>query len=117
MKSGSKTFGDGEEAVSFLDIQEVDAEVIATPWSWPLPMAIASMPYCIDWQVMRIQVWNRFSSSHKEPLFNPNSKLLSMSKNEWEEITEEVFQELFKKSAVKRTKYSGLLRNIDFLKS
>jgi epoxyqueuosine reductase len=60
--------------------------------------------------------WNRFSKSHKEPLFDPNPSLLSMSKKEWEEITEEVFQELFRKSAVKRTKFSGLKRNINFLK-
>jgi len=60
--------------------------------------------------------WNRFSKAHSEPLFNPNEKLLSMSKSEWEEITEELFQEIFKKSAVKRTKFSGLTRNINFLK-
>ena len=60
--------------------------------------------------------WNRFSKAHSEPLFNPNKKLLSMSKSEWEEITEELFQEIFKKSAVKRTKFSGLKRNINFLK-
>lgn len=60
--------------------------------------------------------WNRFSKSHNEPLFDPNPALLSMSKKEWEEITEEVFQELFRKSAVKRTKFSGLQRNINFLK-
>ncbi len=60
--------------------------------------------------------WNRFSKSHSEPLFNPNPVLLSLSKTEWNEITEEVFQEVFKKSAVKRTRFSGLKRNINFLK-
>ncbi|MBV1922595.1 MAG: tRNA epoxyqueuosine(34) reductase QueG [Flavobacteriaceae bacterium] len=60
--------------------------------------------------------WNRFSQSHKEPLFNPNPELLSMSKKDWEEITQEVFSSIFQKSAVKRTKFSGLRRNIDFLK-
>ncbi len=60
--------------------------------------------------------WNRFSKAHKEPLFNPHPDLLSFSKKDWEEITEEVFQKIFKKSAVKRTKFSGLKRNIDFLK-
>ncbi|WP_415376573.1 tRNA epoxyqueuosine(34) reductase QueG [Patiriisocius sp. Uisw_017] len=59
--------------------------------------------------------WNRFSKSHKEPLFNPHPELLSKSKKEWEEITKEVFNEIFKKSPVKRTKYEGLKRNIDFL--
>ena len=60
--------------------------------------------------------WNRFSKSHNEPLFNPNPELLSMTQTDWEEITEEVFQKIFKKSAVKRTKFSGLQRNIEFLK-
>jgi len=60
--------------------------------------------------------WNRFSKSHREPLFNPQPELLSMNKKDWEEITEETFQKIFKNSAVKRTKYSGLVRNIKFLK-
>lgn len=60
--------------------------------------------------------WNRFSKSHSQPLFNPHPDLLSMSKKDWEEITEEVFRELFRKSAVKRTKFAGLKRNIRFVK-
>ena len=60
--------------------------------------------------------WNRFSKPHHEPLFEPHDDLLSMTKNDWQEITEEVFQKVFKKSAVKRTKFSGLTRNIKFLK-
>lgn len=60
--------------------------------------------------------WNRFSKPHNEPLFNPNPDLLSMTKKDWEEITVDVFQKVFKKSAVKRTKFEGLTRNIDFLK-
>ncbi|WP_375323537.1 tRNA epoxyqueuosine(34) reductase QueG [Flagellimonas sp. GZD32] len=60
--------------------------------------------------------WNRFSKPHSEPLFNPNPELLSFSKKDWEEITEDVFKRIFKKSPVKRTKLSGLQRNIEFLK-
>ncbi len=60
--------------------------------------------------------WNKFSKPHKEPLFNPHPEMLSMDKRDWEEITEEVFQRIFKKSAVKRTKFSGLRRNMEFLK-
>ena len=60
--------------------------------------------------------WNRFSKPHNEPLFNPHPELLRMSKKDWEEITVDVFQKVFKKSAVKRTKYGGLTRNIEFLK-
>ncbi len=60
--------------------------------------------------------WNRFSKPHNEPPFNPNPELLSMTKKDWEEITEETFRAVFKNSAVKRAKYDGLKRNIDFLK-
>ncbi len=60
--------------------------------------------------------WNKFSKPHSEPLFNPNPDLLSMDKKDWEEITEETFKKVFKNSAVKRTKFEGLKRNITFLK-
>ncbi len=59
--------------------------------------------------------WNRFSKPHNEPLFNPHPDLLSFTKKDWEEITEETFRAVFKNSAVKRAKFSGLKRNIDFL--
>ena len=60
--------------------------------------------------------WNRFSKPHQEPLFNPHPDLLTMTKNDWEELTEEVFHDLFQNSAVQRTKFKGLQRNINFLK-
>ncbi|OOV20000.1 tRNA epoxyqueuosine(34) reductase QueG [Flavobacterium sp. LM4] len=59
--------------------------------------------------------WNRFSKSHSEPLFNPNRELLSFSKKDWIEITEETFRVVFKNSPIKRTKFDGLKRNIKFL--
>lgn len=59
--------------------------------------------------------WNRFSKPHQEPLFNPNSEILSYSKKDWEEITEDIFKKVFKNSAVKRTKLEGLKSNIEFL--
>ena len=59
--------------------------------------------------------WNRFSKEHNEPLFSPKPELLSMSKKDWEEITQDTFKKVFKESAVKRTKYKGLVRNIKFL--
>lgn len=60
--------------------------------------------------------WNNFSKTHSEPLFNPHPNLLSMTKKDWEEITKDVFKNIFAKSAVKRTKFEGLQRNIDFIK-
>ena len=60
--------------------------------------------------------WNRFSKSHNEPLFNPNPIILSMTKKDWEEITADTFKKVFKNSAVKRTKFEGLKRNVKFLR-
>jgi epoxyqueuosine reductase len=60
--------------------------------------------------------WNRFSKPNSEPHFKPNEELLGFTKRDWEEITEDTFKRVFKNSAVKRTKFSGLKRNIDFLK-
>jgi len=59
--------------------------------------------------------WNRFSTPNGESAFKPQSDLLSLSKKEWEEMTESVFNTVFKNSAVKRTKFNGLKRNIKFL--
>ena len=61
--------------------------------------------------------WNRFANEHEEESFTPKEELLKMTKNEWNEITEEVFDKVFKNSAIKRTKFGGLKRNIKFLKS
>lgn len=61
--------------------------------------------------------WNRFSKPHNEPLFNPHPNLLSYDKKDWEDISKDVFNEIFRKSAVKRTKFEGLKRNINYIKS
>lgn len=60
--------------------------------------------------------WNRFSQAHNEPLFNNTNGLLDYSENQWQDITEDVFNRMFKNSPVKRTKFSGLKRNLGFLK-
>lgn len=59
--------------------------------------------------------WNRFSTRHEEPAFEPTDELMQMKKREWQEITEDVFNRMFAKSPVTRTKYKGLKRNIGFL--
>lgn len=58
--------------------------------------------------------WNRFSLPTMENRFIGNEKINQFSKNDWIEITEDVFKEIFKKSPVKRTNFDGLKRNIDF---
>ena len=60
--------------------------------------------------------WNRFSKHHNEPLLSPNSEVINYSQKNWEEITEETFNIIFKNSAIKRTGFKGFKRNISFLK-
>ena len=60
--------------------------------------------------------WNRFSKPTKVAEFAPHPDMLNMTQKDWEEITEDVFKKIFKKSAVKRAKYEGLKRNTSFLK-
>jgi epoxyqueuosine reductase len=61
--------------------------------------------------------WNRFSKPHSEPAFDPNSKIKDFKKKEWEELSQELFNEIFKKSPIKRSKFEGFKRNISFLKN
>lgn len=56
--------------------------------------------------------WNRFSKPNHQPEFNPINNLLEMSKNDWEEITEDVFDRVFKNSPMKRAGFEGMKRNI-----
>lgn len=60
--------------------------------------------------------WNKFSKPHNEPLFTVNPEIMSMSKKDWIEITEETFKTIFKNSPLKRAKFEGVKRNINFLK-
>ena len=60
--------------------------------------------------------WNRFSKQHNEPLFSPNSEVINYTQKNWEEITQETFNIIFKNSAIKRTGFNGFKRNISFLK-
>lgn len=56
--------------------------------------------------------WNRFSKPNQEPDFNPVNNLFEMSKNDWEEITEDVFERVFKNSPMTRAGFEGMKRNI-----
>ena len=59
--------------------------------------------------------WNRFSSAHNEPAFEPLPGLMHLEKKEWDQMDIEQYNHLFTKSAVKRAKFAGLKRNIEFL--
>lgn len=60
--------------------------------------------------------WNRFSTPHHEPEFTLNDAIRNYSSSDWEEITEDVFSKIFKDSPLKRSKFSGIKRNLEFLR-
>ena len=60
--------------------------------------------------------WNRFSTAHNEPLFELSEELVNMKNLNFNELAKPDFKKLFKNSAVMRTGYKGLVRNIDFVK-
>lgn len=100
---------DGSKCISYLTIERKEA----------IPMEFVD--HMKDWIFgcdicQEVCPWNRFSSKHNEPQFEPRHELLEMSKRDWHEITKEVFDVLFEGTPVKRTKFEGLRRNIDFVK-
>ncbi|MGJ5641781.1 tRNA epoxyqueuosine(34) reductase QueG [Formosa sp. S-31] len=101
---------DGSKCISYFTIELKDQ--IPTEFKGKFDDWMFGCDVCQD-----VCPWNRFSQAHSEPLFNPHPELLSMTKGDWEELTDDVFKAVFKKSAVKRTKLAGLKRNIDFLKT
>ena len=100
---------DGSKCISYLTIELKD-ELLPKEFEGKMDNWMFGCDICQE-----VCPWNRFSTPHKEPMFEPHPDLLKLTKNEWEELTEDVFQNLFKKAAVKRTKYKGLKRNITFL--
>ncbi len=60
--------------------------------------------------------WNWKARPTKEESFEPHPDLLALTKEDWHNLDEDRFRELFRKSAVKRTKYAGLKRNLKFLR-
>ena len=100
---------DGSKCISYLTIELKD-EILPKEFANKMNDWVFGCDICQD-----VCPWNRFSTPHTEPLFQANENLLSLSKGDWKDLSDEYFNELFKKSAVKRTKKSGLMRNITFL--
>lgn len=99
---------DGSKCISYLTIElkeEIPSEFTKKMEGW-----VFGCDICQD-----VCPWNRFSKPHEEPKFEPQGWEDFTSKD-WQEMTKEVFQKVFKKSAVKRTKFEGLKRNIQFIK-
>lgn len=100
---------DGSKCISYLTIElknEIPTEFKGKMENWMFGCDI-----CQD-----VCPWNRFATPHQEPAFEPALALLELKKEELIEMTDDVFKKVFKSSAVKRTKFTGLKRNIDFLK-
>jgi epoxyqueuosine reductase len=101
---------DGSKCISYLTIELKEA--IPNGFKGKMANWAFGCDVCQD-----VCPWNRFSKPHREPLFNDHRGLHNMSESEWVEMTEETFKAVFGKSAVKRTKYKGLKRNLTFLYS
>ena len=101
-------FMDGSKCISYLTIELKDQ--IPESFSGKLDNWMFGCDICQE-----VCPWNRFAKRHNEPMFLPHPDLLKMERREWSELTKDVFNEMFRKSAVKRAKYEGLKRNIKFL--
>lgn len=100
---------DGSKCISYLTIElkdQIPEEFTSKMEDWMFGCDI-----CQD-----VCPWNRFSKPHNVLDFNPKPKLMEMDRKDWNELTVEVYREVFQKSAVKRTKFEGLKRNLNFLK-
>ena len=100
---------DGSRCISYLTIElkeETPSEFKSDMDNW-----VFGCDICQD-----VCPWNRFSKPHQEPRFKPQG-WESFSDKDWKEMTQEVFQKVFKKSAVKRAKFTGIKRNIAFLQN
>ena len=99
---------DGSKCISYATIELKEA--IPTHFQGKMDGWMFGCDVCQD-----VCPWNRFARPSEEPAFRPSAELLEMNQRDWEELTEETFRRVFKKSAVKRTKFQGLQRNIRFL--
>lgn len=99
---------DGSKCISYFTIELKDE--IPEDYKGKFENWIFGCDICQD-----VCPWNRFAKPHQEPQFEPSEDLAKMKKNDWKDITEEIFHNIFKKSAVHRTKLMGLKRNINFV--
>ncbi|MBN3521318.1 tRNA epoxyqueuosine(34) reductase QueG [Algoriphagus lutimaris] len=101
---------DGSRCISYLTIELKDA--IPNEFKGKMDNWAFGCDICQD-----VCPWNRFSKPHQESKFKPHPDLEGFTNQDWLELTDETFRKVFKKSAVKRTKFAGLKRNVEFLRS
>ncbi len=100
---------DGSKCISYLTIEL--KEEIPTSFHGKMENWAFGCDICQD-----VCPWNSFSTPHQEQAFENNTGMLDFSYQDWYDITEDTFKIIFKKSAVKRTKFKGLKRNLEFIK-
>jgi epoxyqueuosine reductase len=100
---------DGSRCISYLTI-ELKNQLIPNEFKGKMDNWMFGCDVCMD-----VCPWNKFAKPNQTPQFKPNEELLKMNKQDWEEITEDIFQKLFEGSAIQRAQFKGIKRNIKFL--
>jgi len=106
----SPTEIDAGKCISYLTIELKDA-LIPGEFHEKMEGWLFGCDICQD-----VCPWNRFSKPHAEPSFTPIPGILNLSLKEWEEMSEETFNQTFKNSPLKRAKWKGIQRNIKAIK-
>lgn len=100
---------DGSKCISYLTIELKD-EIIAPEFRNKMEGWMFGCDICQD-----VCPWNRFSKPHHTTEFQPIPSLLNLSTADWEEMDEITFKALLKHSPIKRSKWKGIQRNVNFL--
>lgn len=100
---------DGSKCISYFTIELKDM-LIPDEMKGKFENKLFGCDICQD-----VCPWNRFSKPTRETEFMPLNEVLNFSKNDWEELTEESFKSIFRKSPIKRSKFEGIKRNLKFL--
>ncbi|MFN5318117.1 MAG: tRNA epoxyqueuosine(34) reductase QueG [Bacteroidia bacterium] len=100
---------DANKCISYLTIELRDA--IADSFQRKMDNWMFGCDVCQE-----VCPWNRFAEKHHEPLFEPHPDLLNLTKEDWEDLSYDVFTKVLGKSAVERAGFDGLKRTIQFLK-
>jgi epoxyqueuosine reductase len=101
---------DGSKCISYFTIELKDA-LIPDKMKGQFDNWLFGCDVCQD-----VCPWNRFSKINQEEKFKPIPEIINFNAKDWEELTEEKFKVIFNNSPIKRTKFSGIKRNLQFIK-
>ena len=100
---------DGSKCISYFTI-ELKEQLIPGEMKGKFENWMFGCDICQD-----ICPWNRFSEPNDEIEFTPIPEILNLTTKDWEAMTEESFKKIFNDSAISRTKWKGIRRNLKFL--